>query len=129
MNAALSPLLKKCALVFFDDILVYSRSYSYHIKHLEQVFQLLQKGKWKVKLAKCSFDQRQIAYLGYVISEQGVSTSPSKVHAVSKWPTPANVKELRSFLGLAGYYRKFVKHFRIIAKPLTELFKKNSIFV
>jgi hypothetical protein len=129
MNATLSPLLRKCVLVFFDDILVYNKSYSDHLKHLEQVFQLLQIGKWKVKFAKCSFAQRQITYLGYVISEQGVSTSPSKVQAVSEWPTPTNVKGLRSFLGLARYYRKFVKHFGIIAKPLSELLKKNSIFV
>jgi hypothetical protein len=129
MNVSLAPLLRKCALIFFDDILIYSTSYQEHISHLDQVFRLLQQNQWKVKLVKCSFAQRQISYLGYVISDQGVSTCPSKVKAVADWPTPQSVKDLRSFLGLARYYRKFVKHFAIIARPLTDLLRKNSIFV
>jgi len=79
-------------------------------------------------LSKCAFAQRQISYLGHVISEKGVATDPSKVSAVVQWPIPQNVKELRSFLGLAGYYRKFVKHYAMITKPLTEL-KKHAMFV
>jgi hypothetical protein len=129
MNATLAPLLRKCVLVFFDDILVYSQSYDEHLQHLEMVFKLLQQEKWSVKRSKCSFARREISYLGYVISEKGVSTSPAKVQAVLEWPTPSNVKEVRSFLGLAGYYRKFVRHFGIIAKPLTNLLKKHALFV
>jgi hypothetical protein len=68
---------------------------------------------------QCSFAKRKISYLGYTISAEGVATNPDKVRDVVEWPVPANIKELRSFLGLAGYYRKFVKHFGIIAKPLT----------
>jgi hypothetical protein len=83
MNSSLAPLLRKCALVFFDDILVYSTSYEEHIAHLDQVLSLLQQHEWKVKLVKCSFAQRQISYLGYVISDQGVSTCPGKVKAVA----------------------------------------------
>jgi hypothetical protein len=93
------------------------------------VFQLLQNHQWKVKWSKCSFAKREIAYLGYVISEKGVSTCLAKVTVVANWPTPKSVKELRSFFGLAGYYRKFVQHFGIICRPLTDLLKKNSVFV
>jgi hypothetical protein len=88
MNSSLAPLLRKCALVFFDDILVYSASYEERISHLDQVFSLLQQHQWKVKLVKCSFAKRQISYLGYVISDKGVSTCPSKVNAVAEWPIP-----------------------------------------
>jgi hypothetical protein len=128
MNATLAPLLRKSVLVFFDDILVYSASYEEHFKHLEQIFQVLEKEKWRVKLSKCTFAKREISYLGYVISAQRVATCPKKIQAVADWPQPQNVKELRSFLGLSGYYRKFVKHYAIIAKPLTELLKKHQIF-
>jgi hypothetical protein len=101
MNSSSAPLLRKCSLVFFVDILVYSASYEDHLCHLEQVFMLLQQHQWKVKLVKCSFARRQIAYLGYVISDKGVSTCPNKVTTVAEWHVPQFVKELRSFLGLA----------------------------
>jgi hypothetical protein len=91
--------------------------------------QLLRQDKLRVKMSKCTFAARQITYLGFVINEQGVSTCLEKVQAISTCLVPANVKELRSFLGLTGYYRKFVKHFGVISKPLTELLKKDSIFV
>ncbi|RLM68934.1 putative gag-pol polyprotein [Panicum miliaceum] len=129
MNTTLAPALRKFALVFFDDILIYSQSYEEHLEHIKQVLQLLAKDQWKVKLSKCSFAQGQVSYLGHVISQEGVSTDPSKVKAVLEWPIPKCVKELRGFLGFAGYYRKFVKHFGIIAKPLTELLKKGAIFI
>jgi len=129
MNTTLAPLLRKCVLVFFDDILVYSRTYEEHVSHVAQVLQLLQQDQWKVKLTKCSFAKRQIAYLGHVISEAGVSTDPRKISAISTWPTPTSVKELRSFLGLAGYYRKFVHHFGVISRPLFDLLKKHTLFV
>lgn len=129
MNATLAPGLRKFVVVFFDDILVYSRSYEEHLDHLQQVFQWLSKDQWKLKLSKCKFAQRSIAYLGHIVSAQGVSTDPAKVHAVTAWPTPNSVKELRSFLGLAGYYRKFVRHFGVISQPLTNLLKKNTMFI
>jgi hypothetical protein len=128
MNQTLAPGLRKFVLVFFDDILVYNRSYVEHLFHLAQVFQWLTRDQWKLKFTKCKFVQQSIAYLGHVVSAFGVSTDPAKIKAIQNWPTPKFVKELRGFLGLAGYYRKFVKHFGIIAKPLTDLLRKDVQF-
>jgi hypothetical protein len=88
MNSSLAPLLRKSVLVFFDDILVYSKTYQDHLVHLEQVFQLLQEQQWRVKLSMWSVAQRKISYMGYVISEQGVANCADKVSTVAKWPTP-----------------------------------------
>jgi hypothetical protein len=99
VNNTLDPLLRKCVLVFFDDILVYSRTLEEHVVHLEKVLQLLEQDKWQVKLSKCSFAQRQIYYLGHVISEAGVATDPLKITAIKDWPTPENAKKLKSFFG------------------------------
>lgn len=129
MNATLTPGLCKFVIVFFDDILVFSPSLESHIVHLKQVFDWLQRDQWKLKQSKCSFAKQSISYLGHVISADGLSTDLAKVRVVADWPTPSSVKELRGFLGLAGYYRKFVRHFDIIAKPLTELLKKDQVFV
>lgn len=129
MNTTLKPYLRKFVLVFFDDILIYSTTLEEHLVHLRCVFNLLSKDQWKLKLSKCSFAQTEIAYLGHVISANGVGTDPAKLDSIARWPTPASVKELRSFLGLAGYYRRFVRHFGLISKPLTNLLKKSSLFV
>lgn len=120
MNSTLAPGLRKFVLVFFDDILVYSNSYEEHLFHLAQVFQWLSKDQWKLKFSKCKFAQQSIAYLGHVISSASISTDPAKIKAIQDWPVPSNVKQLRGFLGLAGYYRKFVRNFGIIAKPMTD---------
>jgi hypothetical protein len=96
---------------------------------LHQVLTLLANDQWVVKLKKCSFAKQEIHYLGHILSAQGVRTGPEKVSAVMQWPTPANVRELRGFLGLAGFYRRFVRHFAILAKPLTQLLKKHQLFI
>ncbi|CAN6338981.1 unnamed protein product [Urochloa humidicola] len=129
MNHILKPLLRKCVVVFIDDILIYSKSYEEHLQHIQMVFDLLKEHQFKVRLSKCSFAKQELKYLGHVISAQGVSTDPSKLVTVQKWPTPTSVKELRGFLGLAGYYRRFVRNFGMIAKPLTDLLKKGQMFV
>jgi hypothetical protein len=129
MNHTLALLLRKCALVFFDDILVYNTSLAEHISHLEQVFELLSADAWKVKFSKCKFAQQQVSYLGHVASSKGVSIDPVKIEAIANWPEPSCVKELRSFLGLAGYYRKFIRHFGIICQPLTALLKKGVLYI
>ncbi|WVZ88557.1 hypothetical protein U9M48_035065 [Paspalum notatum var. saurae] len=123
MNTTLAPYLRKFVFVFFDDILIYSRTEQDHMRHLRLVFELLAGDQWKLKLSKCSFAQRQISYLGHVISGNGVATDPQKIAAIASWSSPTNAKELRSFLG------KFVRHFGVISKPLFDLLKKNTIFV
>jgi hypothetical protein len=129
MNGTLAPDLHKFVLVFFDDTLIYSRTLEEHIHHIQQVFLCLRADQWKLKLSKCSFAREPITYLGHIVSAAGLSTDPSKVQAVLDWPMPVLVKELQGFLGLASYYRKFVHNFGILAKPLTELLKKDQLFV
>lgn len=129
MHETLHPLNHHCVLLFFDDILVFSKTLQDHVEHLRQVLQLLRRDQWKVKLSKCMFGQQQLSYLGHTISAAGVATDADKVSAVQKWHQPTNVKEVRSFLGLAGYYRRFVRGFGIIARPLFQLLKKGSPFV
>lgn len=128
MNKTLASVLRKCALVFFDDILIYSPTLESHIEHLQNVFQLLQEDQWLVKLSKCSFAQQQVSYMGHVIGVNGVATEPSKIQDVQNWVVPHSVMKLRGFLGLAGYYRKFVKNFGVISKPLTNLLRKGVSF-
>lgn len=129
MNTILAPLLRKCVVVFIDDILIYSTSWDEHLKHVAAVFELLHQHQFKVKLSKCLFAQKQLTYLGHVISAAGVATDPTKIINVQNWPTPTSVKELQSFLGLAGYYRRFVKNFGSISKPLTNLLRKCELFI
>jgi transposase InsO family protein len=128
MNDTLKEFLRKFVLVFFDDILIYSTSYEKHLMHIDQVLNKLRENHWQVKMSKCVFAQTSIAYLGHVISSEGVSTDPAKVETVRDWPSPTSVKELRSFLGLSGYYRKFVKNYGVIAKPLTNLLRKGVVY-
>jgi hypothetical protein len=107
--------------VFLDDILIYSKNEREHEEHLRVVLSCLRENKLYGKLSKCSFFQKEIHYLGHIISGEGISVDPEKVKAIMEWPVPKNAHEVRSFMGLAGYYRRFVEGFSKIAKPITTL--------
>jgi hypothetical protein len=124
MNDIFRPYLRKFVLVFFDDILIYSKDISEHQIHLKLVLNVLLDNCFMANEAKCKFGSTQVDYLGHIISGAGVAVDPAKVKCVVDWPKPKNVKGVRGFLGLTGYYRKFVKDYGKIAKPLTELTKK-----
>ena len=121
--------LDKFVVVFIDDILIYSRDEEEHTQHLRTILERLRTHRLYAKFSKCKFWLREVGFLGHVLSEQGVAIDPSKVTAVLNWKTPAIVTEVRSFLGLAGYYRRFIEGFLKIAKPMMELLKKNQKFI
>lgn len=114
MNTVLADLLRKFALVFFDDILIYITTLTEHVNHLRNVLELLRKHKLFAKLSKCTFGQPEIEYLGHVINQHGVATDPAKLEIIQQWPQPTIVTELRAFLGMTGYYRRFIQGYGII---------------
>ena len=126
MNDVLRPFLRRFVLVFFDDILIYSTSWSEHLQHVGLVFTTLRAHGLFLKRSKCSFGALSVAYLGHVISAAGVAMDSDKVAAVTSWPTPRSPRGVRGFLGLAGYYRKFIRDFGSIAAPLTRLLRKEA---
>ncbi|KAK4395668.1 Transposon Tf2-12 polyprotein [Sesamum angolense] len=128
MNKTLQPFLDQFVIVFIDDILIYSSSREENEQHLRTVLQILREKQLYAKFSKCEFWMEEIAFLGHVVSKEGVQPDPAKVKAIMEWEPPKNVSEVRSFLGLAGYYRRFVKDFSVVAKPLTNLLKKNAPF-
>jgi hypothetical protein len=126
MNHVFRPFLCHFVLVFFDDILIYSKTWKHHLTHVDQVLSLLTQHQLFLKHSKCAFGASEVEYLGHLVGKDGVRVDPKKIEAMQDWLHPKTLKSLRGFLGLIGYYRKFVKNYGKIAAPLTALLKKNS---
>jgi len=128
MNDVLRPFLRQFVLVFLDDILICSSSLAKHLQHVNIVLNALRAHHLHLKRSKCSFRASSVAYLGHMISEGSVAMDADKTAAVAAWPSPSSARSLRGFLGLTGYYRKFIRDFSIIAAPLTRLLRQD-VFV
>jgi hypothetical protein len=128
MNHVLRDFIGKFVLVYFDDILIYSRNESGHTMHIRHVLQVLHDNQLYGNLEKCTFCKDKVIFLGYVVSKHGVEVDSSKIGAIQNCPTPMNVSQVRSFHGLAGFYRCFVPNFSTIAAPLNELTKNGVAF-
>ena len=111
-------------MVFIDDILVYSKDAQEHEHHLRIVLETLREKKLYAKLSKCDFWLNEVSFLGHIVSVEGIRVDLAKIETIVNWKSPQNVKEVRSFLGIAGYYRRFVRAFSVIASPLTKLLRK-----
>ena len=126
MNDMLRPHLDDFATIYLDDILVFSRSQEEHAEHVRIILQILREHNFKAKRKKCVFNMARVTYLGHVIDSDGVHMDPAKVEAVANWPTPTSGADLRPFLGLAGYMRRYIKGFAKITSCLQELTKLNT---
>ncbi|GJY90399.1 putative nucleotidyltransferase, ribonuclease H [Tanacetum coccineum] len=129
MNRVCKPYLDKFVIVFIDDILIYSKNKEEHGKHLKTILNLLRSEKLYAKFSKCDFWLDSVQFLGHVIDSSGVHVDPAKIEAIKNWAAPTTPTEVRQFLGLAGYYRRFIKEFSLISKPLTKLTQKNKPYV
>ena len=128
MGHILRGLEYRYALIYIDDIIIFSKSVNEHLPHSEEVFERLREANIKLNPKKCNFVKQKVEYLGHVITPKGVEPDSSKIRVVQYFPTPTNLKELRSLLGLANHYRRFVKGFSTIASPLNALTRKGVKF-
>ncbi|GJR11309.1 putative reverse transcriptase domain-containing protein [Tanacetum coccineum] len=129
MNRVCKPYLDKFVIVFIDDILIYSKNKQEHEEHLKQILELLKKEELYAKFSKCEFWISKVQFLGHVIDSEGIHVDPAKIEAIKDWTSPKSPTEIRQFLGLAGYYRRFIEGFSKIAKPMTKLTQKKVKFV
>ena len=129
MNNVFKDLLGKSVLIYLDDILVFSKDPGEHVKHVREVMEVLRAHKLYAKLAKCEFGKEKLAFLGHVVSAEGIQVDPKKAELVKDWPTPQNVGEVRKFLGFANYFRKFLQGFANVCRPLNNLLKKDHSFL
>ncbi|KAJ9566511.1 LOW QUALITY PROTEIN: hypothetical protein OSB04_002477 [Centaurea solstitialis] len=128
MNRVCRPYLDKFVIDFIDDILIYSRSKEKHEQHLRLILELLKTKKLYAKFSKCEFWIREVHFLGHVVNKEGIHVDPAKIEAIKKWEAPKTPTEIRQFLGLVGYYRRFIANFSKIAQPLTMLTQKDKKF-
>jgi hypothetical protein len=126
MNKVFMKYLDKFVVVFIDDILIFSKNEEEHDEHLHLLLQKLRENQLYAKLNKCKFWLKEVSFLDHIISEGGISVDPSKVKDVLSWNTPQNVSDIKSFLDLAGYYRRFIEEFSKISKPMIELLEKSK---
>ena len=129
MNRVCKPFLDRFVIVFIDDIQIYSKSKAEHAQHLRLVLELLQGNRLYAKFSKCEFWLEEVQFLGHIVNSQGIHVDPAKIEAVKSWVTPKNPSEVRSFLALAGYYRRFIEGFSKIAVLLTSLTHKDKPFI
>ncbi|GJS61927.1 putative reverse transcriptase domain-containing protein [Tanacetum coccineum] len=129
MNRVCKPYLDKFVIVFIDDILIYSKNKKEHKEHLKQILELLKKEELYAKFSKCEFWIPKVQFLGHVIDSEGIHVDPAKIESIKDWTSPKSPTEIRQFLGLAGYYRRFIEGFSKIAKPMTKLTQKKIQFV
>ena len=128
MNKIFMNFLDKFVVVFIDDILIYSKSEEEHEQHLRIILETLGEHQLYAKFSKCEFWRKEVGFLGHIVSAGGVSIDPSKIKDVEEWEAPTNQTQVRSSLGLEGYYRKFVEGFSSMARPMTQLLKKDKKF-
>ena len=126
MNQALRPFIGQFVVAYFDDILIFSSSLTAHAEHIRQVLSVLRAEKLFAAKQKCEFGVSQVLFLGYVISDKGLSVDLFKIEAVKSWPVPKTVSQVRSFHGLASFYRRFVRHFSMIMAPITSCMRDGK---
>jgi hypothetical protein len=128
MDAMLVGLRDVEVLVYLDDLLIFSETIEDHVRRIRLVFDRVREANFKLNVAKCTFAVPEVVYLGHVVNKHGVAPDPSKVSAIKNFPRPKTVKDVRSFLGLSGYYRAFIQNYAAMSRPLTQLTKKNESF-
>jgi hypothetical protein len=126
MNHVFHPFLCHFVLVLFDDILIYRKIWTNHLSHVDQVLHLLSQHQIFLKQSKCAFGASEVEYLGHLVGKHSVRVDPKNIESMQDWPHPKTLKRFHGFLGLTGYYRKFVKNYGKIATPVTALLKNNS---
>jgi hypothetical protein len=127
MDNVFRPFLGRFAVAYIDDLAIYSNTKEEHLQHLRQILQTMRDNQIYGKMKKCIFMKDEAPYLGHIISKDGIKMDPKKVETIQNWPEITTIKQLQAFLGLMGYYRKFIKNFAQVAKPMTDLLKNESV--